>query len=268
MLLNDVTLYEKERVAKAFGRAAQSYTQHNELQQRCARKLMTQLPSQINSVLDAGCGPGVNTEALSTRSQFYLGLDLSVDMLEQAESLYSHVPWLHADIESLPLAAQSFEVIYANLALQWMNDLTMALKECHRVLSPQGELHFSTILAGSMNPLGNCLAELHGHRHHNEFLEYEELIASIEAQSCWHINARWETLEVGYDQVLDMLHDLKGIGANYVASQDTQKPLTRELLKNLELRMESYRQIDGKLPLYWSVAFIKLTKKQSTLSIS
>ena len=49
----------KQAVAAAFGRAASGYTQHDELQRRCADLLLRQLARRdFAQVLDAGCGPG------------------------------------------------------------------------------------------------------------------------------------------------------------------------------------------------------------------
>ena len=49
----------KQAVAAAFGRAAQSYHQHAELQRESASLLLSLLPKQkYGDVLDAGCGPG------------------------------------------------------------------------------------------------------------------------------------------------------------------------------------------------------------------
>ena len=50
---------DKQAVAAAFGRAASSYQQHDELQRLSAAQLLSQLPARaFPRVLDAGCGPG------------------------------------------------------------------------------------------------------------------------------------------------------------------------------------------------------------------
>lgn len=51
---------------------------------------------------------------------------------------------LCADIESLPLVNASVGLLWSNLAIQWCNDLDVALQEFHRVLQPEGSLMFST----------------------------------------------------------------------------------------------------------------------------
>ena len=50
---------DKQAVAAAFGLAASSYQQHDELQRLSAAQLLSQLPARaFPRVLDAGCGPG------------------------------------------------------------------------------------------------------------------------------------------------------------------------------------------------------------------
>ena len=54
----------KQAVAAAFGRAASGYTQHDELQRRCADLLLRQLARRdFAQVLDAGCAIGVRRAA-------------------------------------------------------------------------------------------------------------------------------------------------------------------------------------------------------------
>ena len=52
----------KQAIAAAFGRAAQSYSQHDELQRLSAQGLLAALgENRFPQVLDAGCGPGSNS---------------------------------------------------------------------------------------------------------------------------------------------------------------------------------------------------------------
>ncbi|TAT58988.1 malonyl-ACP O-methyltransferase BioC, partial [Enterobacter cloacae] len=52
----------KQAIAAAFGRAARSYSQHDELQRQSAQGLLELLGARrFPYVLDAGCGPGGNS---------------------------------------------------------------------------------------------------------------------------------------------------------------------------------------------------------------
>ncbi len=76
----------KQAVAAAFGRAASGYTQHDELQRRCADLLLRQLARRdFAQVLDAGCGPGSMSRYWREAGSVVTALDLSAGMLGQAQ---------------------------------------------------------------------------------------------------------------------------------------------------------------------------------------
>jgi malonyl-CoA O-methyltransferase len=58
----------KQAIAAAFGRAAQSYSQHDELQRQSAQGLPRLARTRFPQVLDAGCGPAA-TAATGARRE-------------------------------------------------------------------------------------------------------------------------------------------------------------------------------------------------------
>ncbi|RUO49844.1 methyltransferase domain-containing protein [Pseudidiomarina donghaiensis] len=257
--------HHKARIAESFGKAARRYAQHNRLQQQCAAMLLHRLPKRLGVVLDAGCGPGVNTHALSVRAATYYGFDLSAGMLAQAQEQFPQYNWLQGDLEQLPFAPESFDHIYVNLALQWTNSLADVLQQLLRCLKPGGTLAFSTVLEGSMAPLGRLFLRVTGHSHHNRFLRRSELLTYVQqviAQTgvfaaC---SPKFDTEYIGipYMNMRDMLYDLKGIGANYQPAGRAR--LTRKQLRQVEEDLECYRETDGLLYLNWHIGFVSITK--------
>ena len=78
-----MSLVNKQAVAAAFGRAAQSYSQHDELQRLSARGLLAALgDGRFAQVLDAGCGPGGNSRYWRATGSHVTALDLSAQMLD------------------------------------------------------------------------------------------------------------------------------------------------------------------------------------------
>lgn len=259
----------KLRLAQSFGKAALCYTQHNRLQQQCAERLLAKLPPTLGRVLDGGCGPAVNTATLAERSRAYVGFDLSEGMLAAAKAEFPAMTWVQGDLEQLPFADDSFDHIFINLALQWSSDLHTTLTQLMRCLKPQGRLVFSTVLDGSMAPLGTVFKAVTGHARHNSFCALGHLqnvvrhvsgrgvVKGVENGS---VKAGVQTakLAIPYLNLRDMLHDLKGIGANYQPAG--HQPLTRAQLAATEDALENYREDDGKLYLHWHVAFVEITK--------
>ena len=51
------------------------------------------------------------------------------------------------DAERLPLASASVDMIVSNLALQWANDPLQCFQQWRRVLKPDGQLSYDTVLS-------------------------------------------------------------------------------------------------------------------------
>ena len=95
----------KPAIAAAFGRAASHYPQHDELQRQSAAALLAQLPQRpFEQVLDAGCGPGSMSRVWTAAGSNVTALDLSAQMLAEAQRQHSAQRYVQADIEAMPLA--------------------------------------------------------------------------------------------------------------------------------------------------------------------
>lgn len=95
-------------------------------------------------VVDLGCGTGEMSSRLQTRypEATVLALDLSGGMLEYAKRAGQR-GCVNADAGQLPLRNQSVDLIFANLLFPWHEDMGLLLRECHRVLSPDGLIMFT-----------------------------------------------------------------------------------------------------------------------------
>lgn len=249
----------KSKIAQHFSRAATSYCNHNSLQRQCAETLLQMLPQNSGVTVDAGCGPGVNTLALQRRASHYIGLDFAAGMLQQAQAGYADgSSWVQADIEALPFAERSIDTIYANLAVQWVTDLPRTLQQVVDCLKPSGRAVLSTVMDGSLAPLGGCFQRVTGNVRHNKFIDTQQLDACLKGLKGVTWRCTQQSIAVPYQQVRDMLHDLKGIGANYTLHQTRR--LTKSQLSAVETAMEAHRSTDGALFLHWKIAFVELIK--------
>ncbi|MFC4356915.1 class I SAM-dependent methyltransferase [Halobium salinum] len=94
------------------------------------------------TVLDVGCGPGVNFPALRARvgvEGSVVGVDLSRGMLSRARDRVVDDGWQNvhpvgADAATLPLPDGSVDAAYATLSLSAVPDLDGTLTELRRVL--------------------------------------------------------------------------------------------------------------------------------------
>ncbi|MFC0444787.1 methyltransferase domain-containing protein [Pseudidiomarina halophila] len=249
-----VTRYDKTRVARQFGRAAESYISYDRLQRQVAAVLIDKLLRQSGALLDIGCGPAHHAGVLQRFTEHYIGVDLATAMLEQAQRQQTAGHWVLADMEQLPFVTASVQTLFSNLAMQWANDLPALLREWLRVLKPGGQLLASTVLPGSMWPLGQCFEELDGERHHNQWPSYAVLKQALTELDSG-LTLTEQKFVLSYDTVLQMLRELKGIGANYTV-RDSRGLYRRERFEQLAETMESYRTADGKLALHWNIGLI------------
>jgi len=98
-------------------------------------------------VLDAACGPGINSEIMARQGATIHGFDITPEMIELARQRCSG---LSGDFRvanlTEPLAwldDASFDKILCALAFDYVEDLTPVLREFRRVARPGGTLIFS-----------------------------------------------------------------------------------------------------------------------------
>lgn len=93
-------------------------------------------------ILDAGCGNGYLLHGLAKYAKSMVGLDYSKRLLDFAKEHtkpLKNVLLLHANlVKNLPLKDNSFDVVIANMVLQYLPQLTTFVKEASRVLKRQG----------------------------------------------------------------------------------------------------------------------------------
>lgn len=263
-----ISVYDKQRVAHYFGRAAQTYTQHDRLQRQVADQLLARLaPSskQASIALDVGCGPAHHQSALKRLANHYIGLDLAPGMLARAQVESSQASQLiAADMEQLPLADASVDVLFSNLAMQWGNDFQLLLKEWHRVLAPRAQIAASTVLAGSLQPLGDCFAAIDQRPHTNHWLEFEDFAASVAALP-WQVECEKLHVVQEFPSVEAMLRELKGVGANYTVRASSGL-VGRERFRRLQETLECHRNNNGMLELHWVIGLMNGKKSNEEIA--
>lgn len=221
----------KQAVAQAFGRAAAHYNHHAALQRLSGQALAKQARRTTHlQVLDAGCGTGWFSQHWQQAGNHVTALDLSTDMLQQAQSQQTATVYSQGDIEALPFGDGQFDLSWSNLAVQWCSDLQQALRELHRVTRRGGQVLFSTLEAGSLPELSFAWQALSRTPPVNRFLTRE---AIQQAGKGLPLRLSSQTLTLGFPDVLSALRSLKGIGATHLHQGRREGMLSRRHLHTL-----------------------------------
>ena len=148
-------------IGSSFGRAASSYEASAMLQrlvaERLARRIVASGPlpgGEHPSILEIGCGTGLLTRALRRRlpNATILATDLSPEMLQACRHSMAaddRLQLLAMDVAQ-PALAGGFDLICSSLVVQWMPDPPATLRALSGLVRPGGEVHVSTLLAGTL----------------------------------------------------------------------------------------------------------------------
>ena len=245
-LLNPPWL-DKRAVKKFFNRAAKSYDNaailHQEVQSRLLERLQY-MRHQPATIVDIGCGTGSALRALQKtypRAQVH-AVDIASEMLQQARGQYrllSRKRLVVADLEQLPFAERSFDLVFSSLALPWCSDLKAALKEMARIARPGALLLFTSFGPATLRELAASWQALDAYPHVHRFIDMHDVGDAMMAAGFAQPVVDAETIRVEYRQFRDLLDDLHNTGASNADLGRRRGLTTPALLHALE---RSYRE--------------------------
>jgi len=253
---------DRNAIRRSFSMAADSYDAFAFLQREVGVRMLERLDyilADPKVIVDLGAGTGEHTAALAKRyprARTY-GLDLAEPMLKK---MRKRSKWLRpirpvcADIQSLPFADDSIDLIFSSLAMQWCESLDETFKEFRRVLRPGGFVLFSTFGPDTLNELRQSWADVDESEHVHNFIDMHIIGDSMLHAGLAEPVMDIENLTLTYKNVFDLMRELKGIGAHNVA-QTRQKGLTgRKRIQDFEQAYEKFRS-DGVLPASYEVVY-------------
>ena len=159
----------KKSTQSKFSKAAASYNTHANVQKHAASDLFSLIKPGINKnklCVDLGAGPLVNTHTLQSMFASVIAMDLSLNMLQSSDLT---TPKICADMDNLPLQANSVDVIYSNFAVQWSANFSALMQSLYSILKPGGQAYISTVVEGSLNEIKTAFAALDSNSHINTF---------------------------------------------------------------------------------------------------
>lgn len=95
-------------------------------------------------VLDIACGEGYGTSAIETAGATQvIGVDISHEACDHARARYG-IETRVGSADAIPLQDGEIDVVVSFETIEHLNDVKAFIRECHRVLKPNGRLVIST----------------------------------------------------------------------------------------------------------------------------
>jgi malonyl-CoA O-methyltransferase len=263
--MKDEFALDRARMRLAFERASDTYDDAALVQREVAERLLSRLDLirlAPRRIADAGCGTGQCARALSGRYR-----DASITGFDLAHAMARHAArrrgvlarftgrenYLCADVEALPFAAGSFDLVLSSLTLQWCN-LDRAFAEIARVLAPEGLLLFSSFGPDTLAELRAAWRAADNAVHVHAFLDMHDVGDALMRAGFRDPVMDVERLTVTHANVRELLADLKHIGAHNVAAGRTRTLTGKRRFARFEQAYEAMR-VDGRLPASYEIVY-------------
>ena len=160
-----------------------------------------------------------------------------------------------ADMTRIPLRDHCVDLLYCGISLHWVCDVSALFTEFRRVLRAGGLLMFTTTGPDTLKELRAAWAAVDNRNHVNRFADLHTLGDAMLAAGFKDPVTDMEYLTLTYDDPMDVLRDLRAIGADTILSDDHHKGLTSP--GRLKAMLSAYQamQVGGKVPSTWEVIY-------------
>jgi malonyl-CoA O-methyltransferase len=130
---------------RRYNQSAHAYdSQYSEEQEAKITTIKQNLNLKNNStILDLGCGSGLLIKHFADKTQLYIGVDISRELLKHAKEKTNPFPnstLILADADNLPFPDKTFDAVFAVTLLQNMPAPISTLIEIDRVSKPEAPI--------------------------------------------------------------------------------------------------------------------------------
>jgi len=255
----DAKLLNPRTVRRTFDRLASLYDGHAALEQEVATRLLDRLEFHRltpRRIVDLGCGTGLASAGLKkrfTKAQV-IGLDSSHAMLVQLRrrsGVFRRLRAVCADMSALPLADQSSELLFSNLAMQWCPDPVSLFAEFRRVLTPGGMLLFSSFGPATLRELSAAWAQADGTAQTMAFVDILQVGDALMAAGFQEPVIDADRITVSYPNIDSLVRELEATGTSgFLQGRNS----LAEAKDSLEKAYEPFR-VEGKYPVTYEIIY-------------
>jgi malonyl-CoA O-methyltransferase len=242
---------KKQSIRQSFNKSSSVYNQHNIVQQQAAEYLVSL--SDINSLksrdilLDLGCGNGAISEKIHLiyKPRSYIGIDIADQSLEQ---ISGNIIKICADIENLPIISGSSNIIFSNMALQWLNNHDKILSNIYDLLSRDGVLIFSVPVDGSFYSINNICPGLF-----NKLPDADLIKCFLKAKNFNILKSETKIYTTWFSSCFDALQSIKALGAGVNLKNNNGIVLSRRALRMVDAYFQG-KQIPLDYKIFYVIA--------------
>ena len=260
--MNDITRYQQQAVRKSFGNAAKTYDEAAVLQREVATRMLERLEyitATPKRILDLGCATGEYSARLAKmyKGAQVFSLDIAMPMLKEVKRRSTWRRPLRTvcgDIQALPIADNSIDLIFSSLALQWCSSLDDVFNEFRRVLKPGGFVMFSTFGPDTLKELRVSWSVVDSEKHVHDFIDMHDIGDAMLRAGLSQPVMDVETITLTYKDAYDLMRELKDIGAHNIAQTRSRNITSKSRLQAVVKAYEQFR-VDGVLPASYEVVY-------------
>lgn len=260
--MSAVLSIDKNKVKQSFASAVDSYDEMAYLQRKVGLQLFQQISeeSDYGLVVDVGCGTGFLTQQLIDLAlvKQVLAIDIALSMVRRTRAKLEEVEntqYICADAECMPLKKHSVDMIVSNLALQWCQNLTAVFNGFKNTLNRDGQLLFSSFGPATLQELKRAWVEVDDYSHVNEFYSADEIHDYLAQAGFTDIKITTKFYQSSYQTVVELMRELKGIGAHNVLSNRNRKTTSKTHMQTMISAYEQNR-INGMIPATYEILFV------------
>ena len=244
-------------IRNSFNKAANNYNEYAVLQKEVACQLFNSIDKfniSPKNILDIGCGSGFFTTLLAKKfiNSEIIALDFAENMLKKIPVM-PNISLICANGEQLPFKDNSFDIVGANLMLQWSDNILNQLQNIYKVLTNKGLFVFSSFGIDTLCELRKSWQKVDNNNHVNIFEDMHNIGDLLLHTGFKKPIVKMEKITLTYQNVKDLLIDLKKIGANSVINR-SNKLITKTKLMQMIENYEQFRT-KSKIPATYEVIY-------------
>jgi len=210
-------------------------------------------------ILDLGCATGEYSARLARlyKGAQVFSVDIAIPMLKEVKRRSTWrrpLRTICGDIQALPVADKSIDLIFSSLALQWCGSLDDAFSEFRRVLRPGGFVMFSTFGPDTLKELRASWADVDNEKHVHDFIDMHDIGDAMLRAGLSQPVMDVETITLTYNDAYALMRELKDIGAHNIAQTRSKNLTSKTKLQAVVKAYEQFR-IDEVLPASYEVVY-------------